>query len=217
MTDEQLKIIDSAKSFVTALFENEFSGHDCFHTLRVLSAAEKLAHEEGADVFTVSLAALLHDVDDRKLSSETYRNKERAAGFMQIEGVDRATADNVIAIIDEVSFKGSDSVIPASIEGKCVQDADRLDALGAIGIARTFAYGGSRGRKLYDPAIPPQVGMTGEQYYKSESTSLNHFYEKLFLLSSMMNTESAKKLAREREGFMKAFVAEFLAEWEGRN
>ncbi len=215
MTGEQQGIIEKAKAFVTELFENESSGHDRFHTFRVLALAEKLAREEGADEFTVSLAALLHDADDRKLSPETYRDKARARDFMRENGVDAKTAEKVLAIIGEVSFRGSDSVTPASIEGKCVQDADRLDALGAIGIARTFAYGGSRGRKLYDPDIPPKTGMTGEQYYKSESTSLNHFHEKLFLLAGMMNTAAAKKLARERESFMKEFAERFLAEWKG--
>ena len=215
MTEEQIKIVENAKEYVHNLMKNESSGHDHFHALRVLNTALELAAEECADEFIVSLAALLHDVDDRKLSPETYKNKDKAAAFLRENGIGEARIGEILGIIEEVSFKGTDSTVPSSIEGKCVQDADRIDALGAIGIARTFAYGGSRNRQMYDPGIEPKTDMTEEEYRRSESTSLNHFYEKLFKLKEMMNTASAIRKAEVREKFMKDFVAEFLAEWDG--
>ena len=161
------------------------------------------------------MAALLHDVDDRKLSPTTAEKKENAARFMCSQNVPESEIRQVCQIIDEVSFKGTDSVRPSTPEGKCVQDADRLDALGAIGIARTFAYGGSHNRAIYDPELPPRTVMNQAQYYSSKSTSLNHFYEKLFLLEGMMNTGTGKAIARKRTQYMQQFVDEFLNEWDG--
>ena len=183
--------------------------------MRVYRTAMKIAQAEHADLEVVALAALLHDVDDRKLSPATAEKKENAARFMRGQNVSEAKILQVCQIIDEVSFKGTDSVRPSTPEGKCVQDADRLDALGAIGIARTFAYGGSHNRAIYDPELPPRVAMNHAQYYSRNSTSLNHFYEKLFLLEDMMNTETGKAIARKRTQYMQEFVDEFLHEWDG--
>ena len=131
--------------------------------------------------------------------------------------VDEETIKVVCRIIDEVSFAGIDSVIPDTIEGKCVQDADRLDAIGAIGIARTFAYGGSKGRRIYDPEIKPKIGMDKQEYQNNQNaTSINHFYEKLLLLKDMMNTTEGKKLAEHRQVVMQEFLNEFMLEWEGK-
>lgn len=178
--------------------------------------ATEIAKRENADINIVQLAALLHDVDDIKLSPETYDSKKNAVDFMRTNGVDEKVIDVVCKIIDEVSFAGTDSVVPSTIEGKCVQDADRMDAIGAIGIARTFAYGGSRGRKIYDPDVEPRIGMSKEEYqYNQNSTSINHFYEKLLLLKDMLNTATAKKLAEHRQVVMQDFLKEFMAEWEG--
>ena len=210
----QSDLISLAAEYVRAKFENEYSGHDWFHTLRVFKAATRIAEAEGADVETVQLAALLHDVDDRKLSPETYANKDNARVFLAENGVDECRIDLICRIIGEISF--SEGLVPSTIEGKCVQDADRLDAIGAIGIARAFAYGGNHNRLMYHPAIAPNLNMTTEEYSKSESTTLNHFYEKLFRLADMMNTETAGLIAHERDVYMRGFVAEFLDEWEGK-
>lgn len=211
---EKERIIENGKKYIGELFKNETSGHDEFHTLRVMKTAKRLALMEGADPFISELAALLHDADDRKLFPEN-DGPVNARAFLEREMADPDIADAVLAIIPEISFKGTDSVRPSTPEGRCVQDADRLDALGAIGIARTFAYGGSRGRAMYDPGLPPAAGMDAERYYASRSTSVNHFYEKLFLLKDMMNTRSGRAEAERREKFMRDFLDEFMAEWNG--
>lgn len=209
------QLVQNATKFIKAVFQNDFSGHDFFHSMRVYRTAINIAEAEHADIQVVALAALLHDVDDRKLSPMTAEKKENAARFMRSQNVPESEIRQVCQIIDEVSFKGTDSVRPSTPEGKCVQDADRLDALGAIGIARTFAYGGSHNRTIYDPELPPRTAMNQAQYYSSKSTSLNHFYEKLFLLEGMMNTETGKAIARKRTQYMQQFVDEFLNEWDG--
>lgn len=210
------EIIARATAYVKEKFENEYSGHDWFHTLRVFRTATRIAEAEGADVETVQLAALLHDVDDRKLSPETYAEQKNARVFLAENGVEASVICEICRIISEVSFVGSDSVVPSTLEGKCVQDGDRLDAIGAIGIARAFAYGGNHNRLMYHPDIAPNPNMSKEEYIKSNSTTVNHFYEKLFKLTDMMNTDTAKQIAKERDEYMKAFIAEFLNEWEGR-
>ena len=207
------EIIARAMAYVKEKFENEYSGHDWFHTLRVFRTATRIAEAEGADVETVQLAALLHDVDDRKLSPETYAEQKNARSFLAENGVEASVICEICRIISEVSFVGSDSVVPSTLEGKCVQDADRLDAIGAIGIARAFAYGGNHNRLMYHPDIAPNPNMSKEEYIKSNSTTVNHFYEKLFKLTDMMNTDTAKQIAKERDEYMKVFIAEFLNEW----
>lgn len=209
------QLVQNATKFIKEIFQNDFSGHDFFHSMRVYRTAINIAEAEHADLEVVALAALLHDVDDRKLSPMTAEKKENAARFMRSQNVPESEIRQVCQIIDEVSFKGTDSVRPSTPEGKCVQDADRLDALGAIGIARTFAYGGSHNCAIYDPELPPRTAMNQAQYYSSKSTSLNHFYEKLFLLEGMMNTETGKAIARKRTQYMQQFVDEFLHEWDG--
>ena len=215
MTEMDERLTEAALDYVKALFANEYSGHDFYHTLRVYRTAVRLAQEEGADALVTALAALLHDVDDRKLSPETCETKARAVAFLREQGADEATIQRVVTILGEVSFRGTDSVVPSTVEGKCVQDADRLDALGAIGIARTFAYGGAHHRAMHDPEVPPETDMDAARYYANEATSINHFYEKLLLLKDMMNTEAGKRLAEARDRYMREFLKEFLEEWEG--
>ena len=207
---------DNEMEFIKNIFSGDSSGHDYYHTIRVYKLATKIAKKENADVRTVQLAALLHDVDDIKLSPDTYATKKNAVNFMTANNIDQETINAVCKIIDEVSFAGTDSVVPDTIEGKCVQDADRLDAIGAIGIARTFAYGGSKGRKIYDPEITLKIGMNKDEYRNNQdSTSINHFYEKLLLLKDMMNTTEGRKLAEHRQAVMQEFLNEFMIEWEG--
>jgi len=210
-----MDIVQKALVYVKAFFENEFSGHDYFHTLRVYNMATHIATAEKADVKTVQLAALLHDVDDRKLSPQTCETKANARRFLAENQVDEATLEQVIKIIGEISYAGKDSVTPTTLEGKCAQDADRLDAIGAIGIGRAFAFGGNHNRLMHHPDIAPCMDMTKEEYYNHQSTTINHFHEKLFLLKDLMNTPTAQRLAQARHAFMEAFVAEFMDEWDG--
>lgn len=210
-------MINNAIEYIKEIFSGDSSGHDYYHTIRVYKLATEIAKQENADIKIVQLAALLHDADDAKISPKTHPTKKNAVDFMLANKVDTKLIDVVCKIIDEVSFSGADSVVPGTIEGKCVQDADRLDAIGAIGIARTFAYGGSRGRVIYDPEIKPKMGMSKEEYQRKQgSTSINHFYEKLLLLKDMMNTTAARAIAEHRQKVMEKFLEEFKAEWEGK-
>ena len=206
-------IIEKTIEYVKDFFKNDFSGHDYYHSLRVYQNAVRIAEIENADVEIVSLAALLHDVDDYKLSPETACNMNNSCAFLKKIGVSDVSADRICNIISQILFKGTDSVIPDTLEGKCVQDADRLDALGAIGIARAFAYGGAHNRAIYIPEIVPNVTMNGTEYCKSQSSSIHHFYEKLFLLEDLMNTKTGKKIAHKRTEIMKSFLEDFLKEW----
>jgi uncharacterized protein len=209
-------MIENAIEYVKQIFANDCSGHDSHHTMRVYRLAVQIAKQENADMLIVQLAALLHDVDDVKISPETYATKKNVVDFMESNGVDNKIIEAICNIIEEVSFAGTDSVVPNTLEGKCVQDADRLDEMGAIGIARAFAYGGSKGRKVYNPDIKLLLNMYKTDYHQNHnSTSINHFYEKLLLLKDMMNTEITKKMAGYRQAVMEEYLEEFVAEWEG--
>ena len=196
-----MDIIEKAIEFARSVFAGDSGGHDFDHTMRVNRLAMRLAKAEGADLEIVSLAALLHDVDDRKLSPKTCENLGNARNFLHSHGVTADAAERILHIISQVSFSGGK--VPDTLEGKCVQDADRLDAMGAIGIARTFAYGGSKGRRIYDPA--------GED----QTTSVQHFYDKLLLLKDRMNTQTGRNLAQDRDAYLRSFLEEFYAEWDG--
>lgn len=197
---------------VKNLFSGDASGHDFYHTLRVYRTAMAIAREENCNREIVMLGALLHDADDKKLfATENYANAHR---LLQEYGASPEVTRQVIGVISTVSF--GEGKIPDTIEGKIVQDADRLDALGAVGIARTFAYGGSRGLVIHDPEILPQMGMTPEQYRSHKGTSVNHFYEKLLCLKDTLHTQTAKKIAEKRHQFMEEFLEEFLAQWDGK-
>ena len=211
----QETIIQEALDFVRAFFARDFSGHDYFHTQRVFRMATHLAKQEGADLLTVQLAALLHDVDDIKLSPQTHPNKDNARRFLADHQMSAAMIEHICHVIDQVAYAGRDSVIPDSLEGQCVQDADRLDAIGAMGIARAFAFGGSHNRVMYDPDVPPKMHMSREEYHHHKATTINHFYEKLFLLTELMSTPTARQIALARQQYMQAFIEEFMAEWDG--
>ena len=213
-------MVEKARTYVQEIMIGDSSGHDWFHVLRVHNLAMTIAAEElknqPVDLETVALIALLHDLDDRKLSPETHENLDRARSFLLDQSVDGDKTDNILDSIRNLSFNGTGASVPASIEGRIVQDADRLDAIGAIGIGRAFAFGGSRGRFMYDPDQPPQLNMDGETYAKSKDPTINHFYEKLLLLKDMMNTETGKAMAFHRHGFMEVFLEEFYGEWAGK-
>ena len=195
-------MIDKAIMFAKTVFAGDSSGHDFDHTMRVYRMATRIAEEENADLQIVQLAALLHDVDDRKLSPETCENKDNAVAFLTQNRVEQDKIQMIVDIISQISFSAGNGA-PVTMEGKCVQDADRLDAIGAIGIGRAFAFGGSRGRAMHDPSGADQT------------STIQHFYDKLLLLKDRMNTETGKVLAHQRHQFMEDFLQQFYAEWNG--
>ena len=210
-------LISKTISFVKAKLENAEGGHDWFHIERVYRNAILISKNEVCDTAVVQLGALLHDIADSKFhdGDETIGPKI-AREFLEAEETDQATIDHVINIIENISFKGGNFEKEFhSKELDIVQDADRLDALGAIGIARMFNYGGFKNRSIYDPKIAPNTKMTKDEYKKSASPTINHFYEKLFLLKDKMNTETGKQIATERHRYMQGFLSQFYAEWEG--
>jgi uncharacterized protein len=212
-----MSIIDKTILFVKAKLELAEGGHDWFHIERVYKNALLIAQEEACDLTVVKLGALLHDIADSKFhdGDETIGPKT-ARLFLEAEKVDEATIVHVVNIIENISFKGGNFEKKfSSKELEIVQDADRLDAIGAIGIARCFNYGGFKNRVLYNPAIPPKLGMSKEEYKNSDSPTLNHFYEKLLLLKDKMNTPTGKKIAEARHLFMENFLSQFYAEWDG--
>jgi len=212
-----MSLIDTTILFVKEKLQGAEGGHDWFHMERVYKNAILIAQGEDCDLTIVKLGALLHDIADSKFhdGDETVGPKV-ARDFLESQNVDEAIIQHVINIIENISFKGGNFEKKfTSKELEIVQDADRLDALGAIGIARTFNYGGFKNRALYNPAIQPNLGMNKDEYKKSESPTLNHFYEKLLLLKDKMNTQTGLKIAEERHRFMEVFLAQFYAEWEG--
>lgn len=213
------KIIQKTKNFVKEALAGDSTGHDWWHTERVYNMAVFLAQKEKADCFIAELAALLHDIDDWKFNQNAEKTgTKKARDWLSSLKLDVTTANHICQIIDEMSFKGAKTQknLMSSLEGKIVQDADRLDAIGAIGIARTFAYGGFKGRPLHDPTLPVVLHTTFETYKNHQGTTLNHFYEKLLLLKDLMNTTTAKQIAQERHIFMEAFIKQFLDEWNAK-
>jgi len=212
-----MSILDKTILFVKEKLENAEGGHDWFHIERVYKNAVLIAQEEDCDLTIVKLGALLHDIADSKFhNGDETVGPRTARTFLTSENVDEATIVHVINIIENISFKGGNFEKKFhSKELEIVQDADRLDAIGAIGIARCFNYGGFKKRALYNPAIAPKLNMSKEEYKNSDSPTLNHFYEKLLLLKDKMNTETGKKIALERHKYMENFLSQFYAEWEG--
>jgi uncharacterized protein len=204
--------ITQTEEYVKNLFKNEATGHDWWHIHRVRNLALKIADSEGGNRFIIEMAALLHDVDDWKISKNVKESKSllwlRKLNFHEQE------IKNVLEIIDQVSFRGAGVETRATtLEAKIVQDADRLDAIGAIGIARTFAYGGNKARPIYLPEIKPENHNDFESYKKGTAPTINHFYEKLLLLKNRLNTKTAIELAKKRHKFMELFLDQFFNEW----
>jgi uncharacterized protein len=212
-----MSILDNTIIFVKERLQNAEAGHDWFHVERVYKNSLLIANAEECNLEIVKLGALLHDIADSKFHNgdETIGPK-LAREFLESQKASEEVITHVVNIIENISFKGGNFEMKFfSKELEIVQDADRLDALGAIGIARTFNYGGFKNRPLYLPNIPPNLHMTKEEYKNSEAPTLNHFYEKLLLLKDKMNTETGKKIALERHKFMENFLSQFYAEWEG--
>ena len=212
-----MSIIDTTILFVKEKLENAEGGHDWFHIERVYKNAILIARSEDCDLDVIKLGALLHDIADSKFhdGDETVGPKI-ARAFLEKENVEEKAIQHIINIIENISFKGGNFEKKFhSKELEIVEDADRLDAIGAIGIARTFNYGGFKNRAIYNPAIAPNLNMSKEEYKNSDSPTLNHFYEKLLLLKDKMNTETGKKIALERHKYMENFLSQFYAEWEG--
>jgi len=213
------EIIEKTERFAKNKLRGEGTGHDWWHTLRVNKMAKRIGKEEGADLFVVELAALLHDIADWKFQDKGDDSVGAiiAKEWLESLGVEDKIVSHVCSIIKDVSFKGAGVKDKLdSPEGKTVQDADRLDAIGAIGISRCFAYGGNVGRQIYNPNIKPKKHKSFAEYKKNNSPSINHFYEKLLLLKNRMHTETGKKLARERHEFMEKYLNRFFREWEGK-
>ncbi len=210
------QIIQKTAEYIKQEFSDDSSGHDWWHIYRVWKNAIAICEIEKADTFIVQLAALLHDLDDWKFNEAGDETPHRARAWLDSCSVDSVTAESVCKIIMHISSKGAGVENKMdSLEGFIVQDADRLDAIGAIGIGRAFAYGGYKNRPLYDPASPPQMHASFEEYKNSKSATINHFYEKLLLLKDRMNTSTAKRIADERHDVMVRFLDQFMLEWEG--
>lgn len=214
---DRTKIIEEVGAEVRRRLEGEGSGHDWWHVHRVRNLAKRLAAEEGADAYVAELAALLHDIADWKFHDGDDTAGPRASReVLAALGADEATIAHVCDIVATISFKGAGVTIPMkTLEGSVVQDADRLEALGAIGIGRAFAYGGFKKRQMHVPGLAPVMHATAEAYKKSEGTTINHFHEKLLLLKDRMNTAAGRRLAEERHRYMADFLARFDREWEG--
>ena len=210
-------IIDKTCKFVEDKLSGDGSGHDWWHIFRVWTLAKKIAVEEKAQVEIVELGALLHDIADWKFhDGDDSIGPAIAREFLNNHNVEPNLSDSVVEIISTVSYKGAGVVTPMkTLEGKIVQDADRLDAIGALGIARTFAYGGYKNRLIYHPDEKPVLHESYEDYKKNEGHTINHFYEKLLLLKERMNTNTGKRIAEGRHKFMQSFLDQFYKEWDG--
>lgn len=212
------EVLDATVAFVQDSLKNAEGGHDWWHMYRVWRLTRTIAAEEKVDLLVAELGALLHDIADAKFHNGNDEiGPQRARDFLRSIGVGLDIVDHVENIIRHISFKGGAHMQTfRSLELDVVQDADRLEALGAIGIARTFNYGGFKGRPIYDPTQPPKLNMTADEYRTNPGPTINHFYEKLLLLKNRMNTKTGKAIAEQRHAYMEGFLKQFYAEWEGQ-
>ena len=211
------KILQEVATYVERKLSGEGSGHDWWHIVRVRKLAEKLALAEGGDSFICQLAALVHDLVDDKLVADEGLALAEVRDLLTRVGVAANQTDQVLTIIQSISYKGGNqNHLDLTLEGQIVQDADRLDAMGAIGVARTMAYSGYHGRVIHDPEVAARQNMTLEQYRSHQGTAITHFYEKLLLLKDLMKTKTAKELAKGRHAFLEAYLDQFFAEWDGQ-
>ncbi|MCH2224583.1 MAG: HD domain-containing protein [Crocinitomicaceae bacterium] len=211
-----MTLVEKVTAFVRPKFEGEGTGHDFHHIERVLNLSRYIQAHEGGDIEIVELSALLHDISDHKFNGGKLDEGGKVAFNILIEyGASIEIAERVKYIVDNISYKGAN--VPAemrSIEGRIVQDADRLDAMGAIGIARTFAYGGNRNQPIYEPTLSYNLHGNFEEYANSKTSTINHFYEKLLLLKNRLNTKTGRKIGQERHDFMELFLNQFYSEWK---
>ena len=208
------EIIQKTELYILSEFSSEGSGHDWFHIDRVRKMALKIGQSEDCDLFQVEMAALLHDLDDWKLTVSNSHYSSGAKRWLDKMEVIEEMSNCILRIIEDVSYLGAGTETPPrSVEASVVQDADRLDAIGAVGIARTFAYGGHKNRLIYDPSVPPVMHSDFQSYKSSTAPTINHFYEKLLLLKDRMNTATAKQLATQRHNYMLGFLDQFYQEW----
>lgn len=206
--------LKDTEEFVRSYFKSEGTGHDWWHIHRVRQMALKIAKTEGGDQFLIEMAALLHDLDDWKLKPENESSKTKE--WLNQINLNNSDSEKILEIISQISFKGAHvENLALSAEARIVQDADRLDAIGAIGVARAFSYGGSKSRLIYHPDIPPVLHDSFESYKNNTAPTINHFYEKLLLIKKRLNTQTAIDIAEKRHKFMEAFLDEFFDEWEG--
>jgi len=211
------EIIKKTELYVQGVLGSDSSGHDWYHIDRVRKNALYIAESENkGDRFIIEKAALLHDIPDEKLNFSKEAGEKKLADFIGSLELEQQIKDNIVEIIDTISFKGGKETKLMSKEAEIVQDSDRIDAIGAIGIARTFAFGGKKGQPLYDPKINVREMMTEEEYRKGKSSSVHHFYEKLLKLKDRLNTKTAKEMAEKRHQFMEKFLDEFYSEWNGQ-
>jgi uncharacterized protein len=209
--------IKKTEGFVRSVLENEATGHDWYHIERVWKNALLIQQKEGAgNLFVIEMAALLHDIPDEKLNISEEAGWRKLNEYINSLGLPVTAVSHILDCIESVSFKGGRETNLKSIEAKIVQDADRLDAIGAIGVARTFAFGGKKGQPLYDPEIDVRTQMTNEEYRTGKSSSIHHFYEKLLKLKELMNTDAARQIAEQRHEFMDNFLKQFYREWNGQ-
>lgn len=216
MIKQEKIIIKNIIELLKDRFSSDPSGHDWFHLERVWKMAKRLARGERVDMFVLEMAALLHDVDDYKIKKDGEAEFSRTEEILNPFHLSNILKQQLFAVIGSVSFKGAGvNTTPRSLEGKIVQDADRLEAMGAIGIARVFAYGGYAGHKIYDPALKPKMHTTFTEYRKQDNTQINHFYEKLLILKDRINTPQARMIAIHRHKVLESYLKEFFAEVEG--
>ena len=213
---DKIAVIEQAEQFVKEKLAHDFSGHDWWHIERVRKTAVTIAREEQADGFICELAALLHDVADEKLFGDEEAGLRELRAWLTEHDVPLSDTAHIIEIIATMSFKGGSRPPMRTLEGRVVQDADRLDAIGAVGISRVFAYSGAKGRPVHDPTVAPRENLTKEQYRSGNDTAINHFHEKLLKLKDLMNTAYGRQLAEERHAFMELYLERFHREWEGK-
>ncbi|MBB5174502.1 HD domain-containing protein [Texcoconibacillus texcoconensis] len=208
--------IRNAEEKVQRFFANDATGHDWYHTDRVRKVAIEIANHEGADASICELAALLHDVADEKFHESKENGEKYVREWLMTCGDREVNVEKVMNIITKLSFRGGGGQAPSCLEGKIVQDADRLDAIGAIGIARCFMFAGAKGDAMYDPSISPREHMTATSYRQEKSSAINHFYEKLLKLKNRMNTKTGEEIAKTRHQRLETFLDAFFQEWSGK-